>query len=189
MASNDVILAELQKITARLAVIEAKVGSGPASATVEGERSRLAADFEASVVNGPAKTAIDAATALGGAEGPVLVRSNLALKKRAEGIRARPPDPAFPLLQAAVLSEQFGFVLRVLDMAGASKKPAKEVRPNTRATRVPFPALFLRAHPPHTHTHTHTQRPAEHPRAGQRLEHCEQGPEGPAGPHGARRLR
>lgn len=152
--ATDIILAELQKISARLSVIEGKIGGGSGSAAEEGERSRLATDFEASISNGVGKAAVDAARAIGGPEGEKLVRAC----SRADVVgvgrvaafplphsRAPTPRPSrvfphmesvlcgsshspAPTLQAAVISAQLSFVVRVLDMAGACKKPAKEVR-------------------------------------------------------------
>lgn len=69
--ATDIILAELQKISSRLAAIEAKVGG--AAPQEEGERSRLAVDFENSIVNVAGKAVVDAAKAIGGAEGEKLV--------------------------------------------------------------------------------------------------------------------
>jgi hypothetical protein len=64
----------LSQILARLAAIEKKLGVA-ASSGGEDERSPLAVDFEATIVKGPGKSLVDAATALGGDDGAKFVRA------------------------------------------------------------------------------------------------------------------
>jgi len=64
----------LQQILTRLSAIERKVGVVSSSSGDDDERSPLAVDFESTIVNGVGKALVDAATALGGDEGPKMVR-------------------------------------------------------------------------------------------------------------------
>jgi hypothetical protein len=65
----------LAQILARLGAIEKKLGVAAPSGDGD-ERSPLAVDFEAAIVNGPGKALAAAAAALGGDEGPKMVRSS-----------------------------------------------------------------------------------------------------------------
>lgn len=93
------ISALLGQILDRLAKIERKVGVASSSSS-DAERNPLAAAFEAEVVAGPGAALVAAARALG--------------------------DDGAKL--AASFEAQFASALRLLDMAGACKKPAPEVR-------------------------------------------------------------
>ncbi len=63
----------LQQVLDRLSKIERKLGVASSSSESADERSPLAVDFEASIVNGPAKALIEAASKVPG-DGPKLVR-------------------------------------------------------------------------------------------------------------------
>ena len=90
----------LQQVLDRLGKIERKIGV--ASSSSDGpERNPLAAAFEAEIVAGPGAALVAAARAIGGDDGAKL---------------------------AASFEAQFAAALRLLDAAGACKKPAPEVR-------------------------------------------------------------
>jgi hypothetical protein len=150
------LAAVLASINARLGAIEAAIG-GAGPAVPEGDAyCRLAADFNASVVNVSGAALYAAAEKLGD-EGKKLVRAGGRAGPRRAGLgRARPPaagtrntpppdthpalaprappPPALPHpLQADIMRTLFNFVLEVTDIAGKSKKPGPEVRNATRS--------------------------------------------------------
>ena len=97
----------LQQVLDRLGKIERKIGV--ASSSSDGpERNPLAAAFESEIVAGPGAALIAAARAIDGNDGEQLAKS---------------------------FEAQFASALRVLDMAGACKKPTPEVRSSLVARR------------------------------------------------------
>ncbi len=81
----------LQQVLDRLGAIERKLGGAGGGGGGGDERSALAVDFEAAILGGPAKTAIDNLAKVSGEDGVKLVSSR---RPRRRGIRRRSRRPA-----------------------------------------------------------------------------------------------